>query len=76
MIRISQKDRLNRDLNPGPPAPKAGIIPLDQRFSTWDSRTPRAVFFNLFEVAEPKMTSKKFAEPKFCKKNFAEPKLP
>ncbi len=24
-----QKDGLNRDLNPGPPAPKAGIIPLD-----------------------------------------------
>jgi hypothetical protein len=24
-----QNDGLNRDLNPGPPAPKAGIIPLD-----------------------------------------------
>jgi hypothetical protein len=26
---IAQKEGLNRDLNPGPPAPKAGIIPLD-----------------------------------------------
>ena len=24
-----KKGGLNRDLNPGPPAPKAGIIPLD-----------------------------------------------
>ncbi len=24
-----KKIGLNRDLNPGPPAPKAGIIPLD-----------------------------------------------
>jgi hypothetical protein len=29
IIRMWQKDGLNRDLNPGPPAPKAGIIPLD-----------------------------------------------
>ena len=29
-ITVSQKcSGLNRDLNPGPPAPKAGIIPLD-----------------------------------------------
>jgi hypothetical protein len=27
--QMRQKDGLNRDLNPGPPAPKAGIIPLD-----------------------------------------------
>ena len=26
---ITKKHGLNRDLNPGPPAPKAGIIPLD-----------------------------------------------
>ena len=25
----TKKHGLNRDLNPGPPAPKAGIIPLD-----------------------------------------------
>jgi hypothetical protein len=35
----------------------------------------RAVFFNLFEVADPKMTSKSLAEPKLLSKNFAEPKL-
>jgi hypothetical protein len=35
-----------------------------------------AVVFNLFEVAEPKMTSKNFAEPKMTSENFAEPKLP
>jgi hypothetical protein len=29
IITIAQKIGLNRDLNPGPPAPKAGIIPLD-----------------------------------------------
>ena len=28
-IKIDKKDGLSRDLNPGPPAPKAGIIPLD-----------------------------------------------
>ncbi len=28
-LRQSQKVGLSRDLNPGPPAPKAGIIPLD-----------------------------------------------
>jgi hypothetical protein len=27
--RLLKKDGLSRDLNPGPPAPKAGIIPLD-----------------------------------------------
>ena len=26
---IKNIDGLSRDLNPGPPAPKAGIIPLD-----------------------------------------------
>ena len=26
---ICKKEGLSRDLNPGPPAPKAGIIPLD-----------------------------------------------
>ena len=26
---VKQKSGLSRDLNPGPPAPKAGIIPLD-----------------------------------------------
>jgi hypothetical protein len=30
----------------------------------------KAVFFNLFEVAEHKMTSKKFAEPKLSSKNL------
>jgi hypothetical protein len=52
-----------------------------QTFLFWDVQqygvrsTP--VFFNLLEVAEPKMTSKKFAEPKLLSKlNFAEPKLP
>ena len=30
--KLSAKQRgLSRDLNPGPPAPKAGIIPLDQQ---------------------------------------------
>jgi hypothetical protein len=35
----------------------------------------RPVFFNLFQVAEPKITSKNFAEPKLPSKNFAEPQL-
>ena len=29
MIYRKKRDGLNRDLNPGPPAPEAGIIPLD-----------------------------------------------
>ena len=29
MILKVKKQGPNRDLNPGPPAPKAGIIPLD-----------------------------------------------
>ena len=28
-IKRKKKGGLSRDLNPGPPAPKAGIIPLD-----------------------------------------------
>ena len=36
---VTLKVGLNRDLNPGPPAPKAGIIPLDQAPQT---RGPRA----------------------------------
>ena len=28
-IKNKKKRGLSRDLNPGPPAPKAGIIPLD-----------------------------------------------
>ncbi len=39
-----QKDGLNRDLNPGPPAPKAGIIPLDH----W--ATYEFVTFSLEEI--------------------------
>ncbi len=38
-------------------------------------RVSNAVFFNLFEVAEPKMSSKNFAEPKMSSKNFEEPKM-
>ncbi len=38
-------------------------------------RLSRPVFFNLFEVAEPKMTSKSLAEPELPSKNFAEPQL-
>ena len=30
----------------------------------------KSVFFNLFEVAEPKMASKNFAEPKWPSKNL------
>lgn len=30
MLREEKKQGPLRDLNPGPPAPKAGIIPLDQ----------------------------------------------
>jgi hypothetical protein len=33
------------------------------------------LFYNLFEVAEPKMTSKNIAEPKLPSKNFEEPQL-
>ena len=33
-------------------------------------RHSKAVFFNLFEVAEPKMTSQNFAEPKLPSKKL------
>ena len=36
-----KKDGLVRDLNPGPLAPKARIIPLDQRADTHKSPSPR-----------------------------------
>ena len=29
VAEMCKMEGLNRDLNPGPPAPKAGIIPLD-----------------------------------------------
>ena len=29
LVEKREADGLSRDLNPGPPAPKAGIIPLD-----------------------------------------------
>ncbi len=50
------------------------------------NRPCKPVFFNLFEVAEPEMSSESFAEPKInlkklrgtqmALKKFAEPKLP
>ena len=41
-----------------------------ERKCTGILKVTRSVFFNLFEVAEHKMTSKKFAEPKLSSKNL------
>ncbi len=39
------------------------------------AQTSMPVFFNLFMIAEPKMTKINFAEPKSPLKNSAEPQL-
>ena len=46
--KFLQKGGLNRDLNPGPPAPKAGIIPLDH-WATYDTRNFLFHYLLLFE---------------------------
>ena len=35
---FDKKDGPNRDLNPGPPAPKEGIIPLDHLATEFDKK--------------------------------------
>ena len=40
ILRLKKRDGLVRDLNPGPLAPKARIIPLDQRATTSFSLPP------------------------------------
>ncbi len=53
------------------------LIPMKKEIRIWFIHLSvvlsRPVFFNLFEVAEPKMNSKKLAEPKLPSKTFAEP---
>ena len=39
---------LSRDLNPGPPAPKAGIIPLDQLAAVNIQRLTCLIYFSLW----------------------------